>query len=165
VVPADVEELAEGDPAAVAVENARRKALAVAARPGYGERTVLGADTVVAIAGEILPKPADEAAARRWLERLGGREHLVAGGICVAAAGSVRTASRLSIVRFRELSDEDVERYLATGEWRGRAGGYAIQGHGRDLVAAVEGEELNVVGLSAEALAELLPGLVTRPSR
>ncbi len=154
VSPADVRELADGDPARAAAENARRKAEAVA-----GER-VLGADTIVAVDGAILPKPAGEAEARAWLRMLSGRDHEVLGGLCVtdgAWRGAVQVRTR---VRFRALSAAEVEWYLATGEWRGRAGGYAVQGRGAALVAEIEGDYLNIVGLSAAALLSLLPDLL-----
>jgi septum formation protein len=160
VIPAHVDELAHGEPVEVAVENARRKARAVAARPGCANRVVLAADTVVALGGEILPKPPDEAAARVWLARLSGREHVVAGGLCVIAQGEERTASAVSRVRFRTVGEAEIEAYVASGEWQGRAGGYAIQGRGRDLVEALDCDELNVVGLSPTALREVLPGVV-----
>jgi septum formation protein len=160
VVPAHVDELADGDPVAVAVENARRKARAVAARPDFVGRVVLGADTVVAVDNEILPKPPSEAAARASLERLSGREHLVTGGVCVVEGAEERTASAVSRVRFRSLAPADIDAYIASGEWRERAGGYAIQGLGRGLVEAVDRDELNVVGLSPDALREVLPGAI-----
>lgn len=147
-------ELAEGDPAHTAAENARRKAEAV-----QGDR-VLGADTIVALEAAILCKPTGEAQAREWLRALSGRDHEVHGGLCVidgAWRGAVQVRTR---VRFRALSAAEVEWYLATGEWRGRAGGYAIQGRGAALVAEIEGDYLNIVGLSAAALVSLLPDLL-----
>ena len=147
-------ELAEGNPARAAAENARRKAEAVA-----GER-VLGADTIVALDGAILSKPAGETQAREWLRALSGREHDVWGGVCVTDAEGRREAQVHTRVRFRSLNAAEVDWYLASGEWRGRAGGYAIQGRGAALVSAIDGDYLNVVGLSAAALVSLLPDLL-----
>jgi septum formation protein len=150
-----VEEETEGDPAALAELNARRKAGAVS------ESLVLGADTVVALGGTALGKPADEAQAREYLERLSGRTHEVIGGIAIARAGAVTDAAVVhTSVRFRAISPELLDWYVGTGEWRGRAGGYAIQGAGAALVTRVDGDYLNVVGLPLARLLELCPGLI-----
>ncbi|MDQ6749872.1 MAG: Maf family protein [Actinomycetota bacterium] len=154
VRPADVDEVSGDDPGHAACENARRKAEAVA-----GAR-VLGADTVVALEGAILSKPAGEPEAREWLRALSGRDHTVFGGLCVIEGARRGAACVCTRVRFRELSATEVEWYLATGEWRGRAGGYAIQGRGGALVAEIEGDYLNIVGLSAVALLSLVPDLL-----
>ena len=152
VRPAAVEELAAGDPGAVAAENARRKATAV---PGG---LVLGADTVVALDGEIFGKPADEAQARAYLRRLNGRAHEVVGAIALAEHGTVvATDVETTRVSFHHRSDAEIDAYVATGEWVGRAGGYAIQETGGTmLVERVEGDYLNVVGLPLERLRALL---------
>jgi len=152
------EELEQGpDPAAVALENARRKARA-ALRPGAAE-AVLGCDTIVVLDGTIYGKPADEAAARATITALGGISGvaLLLGG---AQEAEERTALARSRVAFRALDEQLVDWYLATGEWRGRSGGYAIQGAtGARLAIGVEGEEENVVGLPLRALTELAPEL------
>lgn len=152
---ADVEELLDGDdPVAVAVENARLKAQAVPrADP------VVGVDTIVVLDGAVCGKPRDEADARAMLARLSGRVHEVVSGICVVEAGEVRTASATTRVKFRELGGL-LDWYVATGEWRERAGGYAIQGRGAALVRGIEGDYLNVVGLPVSTLLELLPGIL-----
>jgi septum formation protein len=121
---------------------------------------VLGVDTVVVLDGVVYGKPGDAASARSMLSALGGRVHDVVSGICLAEPGRVRTASAVTRVRFRELSDELLEWYVGTGEWRERAGGYAIQGRGAALVAGIEGDYLNVVGLPVAALMELAPELI-----
>ena len=126
---------------------------------------VLGVDTVVVLDGAIYGKPADEAEARATLERLAGRTHEVVSGIAVAEAepdGSprVRTASATTRVTFRDLTSQTLDWYIGTGEWRERAGGYAIQGRGAALVAGIEGDYLNVVGLPVAALLDLLPGIL-----
>ena len=122
---------------------------------------VLGADTDVALGGEILGKPADAAQARAYLARLSGRTHAVVGGIARARDGEVVAADVVTTaVTFRAASSELIDWYVATGEWEGRAGGYAIQGRGAALVAAVEGDYLNVVGLPLARLLDLLPELL-----
>jgi septum formation protein len=155
VRPADVEEETSGEPRALALENARRKALAV------GGELVLGADTDVALDGEVLGKPRDAAHARRMLERLADRRHEVVGGIAIAEGGAI-TAEDVVVtaVDFRALDAATLDWYVATGEWEGRAGGYAIQGRGAALVAGIEGDYLNVVGLPLARLLELRPGLL-----
>lgn len=152
-----VSELAQGEPADVALENARRKAAAVEAGG-----LVLAADTVVALDGEILDKPADRDQARRTLERLSGRTHTVYGGVVVKEGERERSQLVETEVRFRSLTAAAVRWYLERGEWQGRAGGYAIQGAGAALVEEVHGDYENVVGLSVQALLALLPDLLWR---
>ncbi len=149
-------ELTKGEPEAVTVENARRKTAAVAG--GAGE-LILGADTVVFIGGRILGKPADETQAGEMLSTLSGATHSVLSGIWLSEDGRERAAMARSEVSFRKLSASAIEWYLASGEWRGRAGGYAIQGRGAALVSAVEGDYLNVVGLPLATLLDLEPRL------
>jgi septum formation protein len=153
-VPAGVEELDTGDPIEVARQNARRKARAVA-----GD-LVLGADTVVALDERILPKPHDAAQAREWLKALSGRTHLVVGGLCVVERGEERDTIDVTKVTFRHLREADLDWYLESGEWEGKAGGYAIQGRGAALVERIDGDYLNVVGLPLSALLRLLPDLL-----
>jgi septum formation protein len=156
--PVDVAERSAGAPLAVAEENALRKAVAGAA--GDGE-LVLGVDTLVATEAAIWGKPPDEEAARATLRRLGGRTHDVVSGVALAAHdGSVRAATAVTHVTFRPLDDATIEWYLRSGEWDGRAGGYAIQGRGGALVQRIEGDYLNVVGLPVATLLELWPGLL-----
>ena len=155
--PSGVEELEAGEPAAVAEENARRKAAAVAAAAPHA--LVLGADTVVAVGERILGKPRDREQARAYLETLAGREHQVVGGIALAHGGRVRaSAVERTAVRFRGLDEATLDWYLGTGEWAGRAGGYAIQGAGAVLVEGVRGDYLNVVGLPLARLLNVLQG-------
>ena len=154
VVP-EVEELAQGDPRDLVVENARRKARSV-----EGE-LVLGADTAVALDGRVYGKPTDEDQARSFLERLAGRSHEVHGGICLRDGDAERTAHAVTAVAFRALDVSDIDCYLASGEWRERAGAYAIQGRGAALVEAVDGDYLNVVGLAVSTLVALAPDLVS----
>ena len=151
VRPADVDEDEEGDPAEVAERNARRKAAAI---PGP---LVLGADTVVALDGRIYGKPRDAAEARAFVGVLNGRTHEVVGGIALARNGEiVATAVEVTRVTFRRSDNATLDRYVATGEWEGRAGGYAIQGEGGALVERIDGDYLNVVGLPLERVKALL---------
>jgi septum formation protein len=151
VRPANVEEDEQGDPAEVAERNARRKAAAIAGP------LVLGADTVVALDGRIYGKPRDAAQAREYLGLLNGRTHQVVGGIALARDGEiVATAVEVTRVTFRRSDNATLDRYVASGEWEGRAGGYAIQGDGGALVERIDGDYLNVVGLPLERLRTLL---------
>ena len=155
-------ELCRGDPLQLARENALRKARAALA-PGAWE-IVVGCDTLVALDGVIYGKPADERQARETLRALSGAEHEVISGLALlfgAEQGRERTAIARTGVAFRELSDELLAWYLATGEWRGRAGAYAIQGAGAALVRSVRGDYENVVGLPLASLLDLYPGLLT----
>jgi septum formation protein len=157
VRPADVDELRAGDPAEVAEANARMKAEAQA---GAGD-LVLGADTLVAAGGAVLGKPADEAEARSHLKALEGRTHQVVGAFAIVEDGDVvLTGLEKTLVSFRPLGDGLLDWYLATGEWRGRAGGYAIQGAGAALVTGIQGDYLNVVGLPLARLLDLRPDLL-----
>ena len=102
----------------------------------------------MAVGGDILGKPAGAGQAREYVARLAGRTHDVAGGIALAQGGAIEsTAVVVTRVRFRRASDALLDWYVATGEWRGRAGGYAVQGAGAVLVESIEGDYLNVVGL------------------
>ncbi len=159
VVEPDVEELEQGPAKAVTVENARRKAQAVAAR--YPREVVLGVDTVVELDGTIYGKPADLLQARETLEALSGRTHEVLSGVCVIDSGNAVDATACTRVRFRSLDERLLEWYLASDEWRERAGGYAIQARGAGLVAGIDGDYLNVVGLPLATLLGLIPGLLT----
>jgi septum formation protein len=164
VRPTDVAELDAGDPAEVALANALRKAgtARAGAVPGVRE-TVLGCDTLVALDGAIYGKPADGDVARATLSALSGATHEVVSGLALLQPdGSERTAIARTRVTFRELDDRLLNWYLDRGEWRGRAGGYAIQGAGAALVLAVEGDYENVVGLPLASLLDLYPELLRR---
>jgi nucleoside triphosphate pyrophosphatase len=162
VVVPEVAELSSGPPEEVVLENAHRKAVAVATgqRASGNAEAVLGVDTIVALGAEIYGKPADREAAAATLQALGGRSHRVLSGVCVIEDGRARTAAAVTTVSFRPLDARTLAWYLDTGEWRGRAGGYAIQGHGAALVDSIEGDYLNVVGLPVTTLLDLLPNLL-----
>ena len=121
-----------------------------------GERPVVGVDTAVVVDGRVLGKPADAGEAVAMLELLEGRSHLVVSGLCLLTPGWKAVEHEETSVVFRSLTPRDVAAYVSCGEWQGRAGGYAIQGRGATLVARVEGDYLNVVGLPAALLVRLL---------
>lgn len=160
IVPADIDEtpLRGEMPRAIAGRLACAKAAAIAgsARGDF----VIGADMVVACGRRVLPKANDEPSARRCLELLSGRRHRVYGGVCVVGAEG-RMVSRVvtTIVLFKRLERQDVERYIDHGEWRGKAGGYAIQGRAATFVRSLSGSHSNVVGLPLFETAALLRGL------
>ena len=156
--PVDAAELDRGDPEEVALANALSKARA--ARVADRAEAVIGCDTVVAHGGEIYGKPADERAARATLRALSGETHEVISGLALALPEGERTATARTAVSFRELNEDLLAWYLALGEWRGRAGGYAIQGAGAALVRCIEGDYENVVGLPLATLLDLYPGLL-----
>jgi septum formation protein len=154
VVVPEVEESEDGDPREMVVENALRKARAVHGDP------VLGVDTTVALDGRAYGKPGDRDEAKRTLMFLSGREHDVWSGMALRTASGERTAACRTRVRFRPLDETLLRWYLDSGEWRDRAGGYAIQGRGAALVEAVDGDFWNVVGLPVPGLLEMAPELL-----
>lgn len=146
VVGSDIDETPrKGElPRDYAVRMAREKAEA-AADP---EAFVLAGDTVVAAGRRILPKAEDEATARTCLELLSGRRHRVLSAIALRAPdGTIRERLSETQVRFKRLSGEEIDAYLAGGEWHGKAGGYAIQGSAEGLIAWIAGSHSGVVGL------------------
>ena len=159
-IPADVDETPlKGElPRNIARRLACAKALAVAEI--VPDALVLAADTVVARGRRILPKPADEGEARRCLALLSGGRHRVHGGVAVVAPGErIRVRVATTVVTFKRLSREEVDRYLAGGEWRGKAGGYAIQGRAAAFVRQITGSYSNIVGLPLYETCALLRGL------
>ena len=160
VAPAHLDEAARPRelPAVHARRLAREKVEAVAsAHPGA---FILGADTVVACGRRILPKAETEAEALRCLMLLSGRRHRVLGGVCVRAPGG-RRAERVveTQVAFKRLTASEIEAYIASGEWQGKAGGYAIQGRAAAFVRFLSGSYSNVVGLPLYETAQMLGGL------
>jgi septum formation protein len=135
-------------------------AKAEAAGASGGDAWVLAADTVVALGRRILGKPADESEARKFLGMLSGRRHRVYGGICIIAPGA-RPASRLvtTAVTFKRLERAEIDAYIATGEWRDKAGAYGIQGYAGAFVRSLNGSYFNVVGLPLYETLSLLRGL------
>jgi septum formation protein len=154
VIVSGVEELSGGDPEFEVLENARRKARAVA-RDGM----VIACDTDVVLDGLALGKPADAVESRAYLDRMSGRAHTVMSGLVVVVDGEERGGLERTSVVFKELGEAEKERYVAFGEWEGRSGGYAIQTLGSTLVEKIEGSVSNVVGLPVGLLFELAPEL------
>ena len=151
----------EGDAVELVRVHALGKARSVAA--SAGERPVLGVDTAVTLGGRIYGKPADATEAVAMLEALGGHTHVVVSGLALITPGAELVEHDSTRVTFRPLTGRDLAEYVATREWEGRAGGYAIQGRGAALVEEVEGDYSNVVGLPVallvRLLAEHLPGV------
>lgn len=151
----------DAEPAELVREHARAKAGSVAGEAG--ERPVLGVDTTVVCAGRVYGKAASAGEAVEMLETLGGATHEVISGLCLLGPGWEEVHHEVTRVTFRPLTAQDLAAYVASGEWKGRAGAYAIQGRGTALVERIEGDYLNVVGLPAALLVRLLaerfPGL------
>ena len=166
VDPAEIDEtpLARELPRRHALRLAEAKARAVAARhPGA---FILGADTVVACGRRILPQALDAETARRCLTMLSGRRHRVLGGIAlIGPDGSFATRCADSVVRFRRLERAELDAYLASGDWKGKAGGYAIQGLAARFVRFISGSYSNVVGLPLFETVALLAGQGYEPAR
>ncbi len=162
VRPTGVAELEQGDPAEVAVENALRKARA--ARTSERAETILGVDTLVALGSRIYGKPADETQASATIAALAGATHEVISGVALLRGGREQLAVARTEVRFRECDSAAIERYVASGEWREKSGGYAIQGLGATLVREIHGDYENVVGLPLARLLDMLPELLAPPA-
>ncbi len=151
------EEIVAGDPVATAERNAAGKAAEVVRRGAAARNDlVLGVDTIVVLDGAILGKAADEEQASRFLSTLSGRTHDVVSGLCLRQGEREVVDHCVTAVTFRHLGPADVERYIRSGEWRERAGAYAVQGLGSWLVAGVCGDYFNVVGLPVGVLADAL---------
>jgi septum formation protein len=150
----DESEAAGEAPRAYVLRVAALKARAVAAR--HPRHTVLAADTTVVVDAVMLAKPADDDDARRMLRLLSGRAHVVLTGVVVRAAGGEWSEVAESRVRFRSLTPDEIDWYVATGEPHDKAGAYAVQGLAARFVDAVDGPYSNVVGLPMGAVGELL---------
>ncbi len=153
-----VEEITHGDPKEVVLANALLKARS-ASRSGV---LTIGCDTDVVVEGHLIGKPEDEMRAHEYLAQLSGRTHEVVSGLALLGPEDdrVRTGTVETRVTFRPLEVSEIDAYVATGEWRGRAGGYAIQGVGASLVERVEGDISNVIGLPIGLLLSLAPELM-----
>ena len=150
-------------PLAHAMRLAEEKARTV--MPRHPGAFILGADTVVACGRRILPKTEDEASARSCLELLSGRRHRVHGASTLVIPDGGLTSRRVdSLVAFKRLSEIEIRAYLCSGEWRGKAGGYAIQGRAAALIRWVSGSYSNVVGLPLFETVQLLAGRGYRPN-
>lgn len=153
----------DADPVALVRDHARGKARSV----HRGGEVTLGVDTTVHLDGRVYAKAASEHEAGAMLRELSGRTHAVLSGVCLLHAAGESVQDAATLVTFRRLDDETVAAYVASGEWRGRAGAYAIQGLGGRLVERIEGDYLNVVGLPGALLLRLLeahaPALLRLP--
>jgi septum formation protein len=156
--PADIDEIPLKDetPPRLAARLARTKAAAVAARsPGA---IVVAADTVVAVGRRLLEKPADAMEAEKFLRLLSGRNHRVFTGVAVATGDDVRHRVVETRVSFKRLSDAEIAHYVAGGDWRGKAGGYGIQGPAAAFVLRIIGSHPAVMGLPLPETVNLLAG-------
>ena len=160
VRPANVDEayLAGERPSAHAERLAREKAASI----GDSERVVIGSDTIVVVDGDVLGKPADVADAARMLRRLSGRSHIVMTAVAVAWRGRLESGVEEVGVTFRQLSDDDIARYIATREPMDKAGAYGIQGYGATIVTRVDGDYFAVMGLALHRLVGLFERLGLR---
>lgn len=159
VVPADIDEtpLARETPTTYARRIASGKAEKIFAL--HPETTVLAADTVVGVGRRILPKTETAEEARACLELLSGRRHKVLTAVCVMSPKGRKEALATSVVRFKRLSAQELEAYLAGGEWKGKAGGYAIQGRAAALIPFISGSYSNIVGLPLYETLQMLESL------
>jgi nucleoside triphosphate pyrophosphatase len=154
VRPRYVEEEGPDDPVALVRAHARGKARSVV--DVAGARPVLAVDTAVVVDGRAFGKPSGPEEAERMLEAFSGRTHEVVSGLCLLTSAWEELENDATSVTFRALTARDIAHYLASEEWRDRAGAYAIQGLGAGLVERIEGDYLNVVGLPAALLVRLL---------
>ena len=154
IVPQYEEEATGADPVAEVEHRAQGKARSIAGVAA--ERPVLGVDTEVVLAGRVYGKPADAAEAEAMLEELSGKTHEVVSGLCLLTPTWEELHHAVTRVAFRALTPRELGLYVVGEEWRERAGGYAIQGRGAALVESIEGDYLNVVGLPAALLVDLL---------
>lgn len=164
VVPADIDETPQrGEDAIAYVERlAREKVTAISEREQYVSAVIIGADTTIDIDNDILGQPVDRDDARTMLRRLSGRTHRVHTGVAVLDASGIRSTVVTTLVTCVPIPDELLTWYLDTSEWQGKAGSYAIQGHGATLVETIRGSYSNVVGLPLRETAQLLglrPGI------
>lgn len=158
VMPTEIDEtvLRDEAPPQLVRRLAESKALAAEADP---DALVIGADTVVACGTRILGKPADIDQARKYLNLISGRRHRVYGGVCLVRAGKELSARVvMTAVKFKRLSALEIDGYLATDEWQGKAGAYAIQGQAGAFVQSITGSYSNVVGLPLYETRQLLIG-------
>lgn len=156
--PADIDEtpLPNEAPRLYVARMAREKAAAVPIQP---DEIVLTADTTVSVGRRILGKPADDAEAVSFLTLLSGRRHRVTTAVCVRMANLTRDRMVETRVKFKRLSSSEIEAYISSDEWRGKAGGYAIQGRAAAFIPEINGSYSNVVGLPLTETVNLLTGL------
>ena len=160
VIPSDIDEsqLVNEPPKALAERLALAKAQVVA--EDHPEDVILAADTVVACGSRVLPKPSNEDEARRYLELLSGRRHRVYGGVAVISPRGTWSRCVMTQVSFKRLSKGELDSYIHSGEWQGKAGSYAIQGRAGAFVKQINGSYSNVVGLCLYTIEPVLAGLL-----
>ncbi len=145
---------------AVAISNALRKARAI----GTGEKQIaIGADTVVALGRRIIGKPKNAADARRIIGMLSGKMHRVITGVCIVSKKRKKCYCDESQVWFKELDEGKISRYISSGKWKGKAGGYGVQSDSRMLIAKIKGSRENVEGLDGKRLEKELGAFISRP--
>lgn len=156
IIPADIDETErKGElPLAYVARIARAKAQLVAEQ--HPNELVLAADTTVAVGRRILQKPADEAEARTFLQLLSGRRHRVHTCVAVVKGGKLRSKTVTTIVKFSRITAKQMDAYIASGEWKGKAGAYAIQGLAAAFIPFISGSHSNVVGLPLYETARLI---------
>ncbi|MFA5106468.1 MAG: Maf family protein [Candidatus Micrarchaeia archaeon] len=147
----------------VAISNAMKKARKCLRR--RQDAIVIGADTVVSFRGKIIGKPKSKGEARRIISALAGKSHRVITGVCMLHAGMEKCYSDCSSVKFRGLSRQGVEKFVASGSWKGKAGGYGVQSDSRELIASVGGSRENVEGLDGKRLKKELKAFIARIGR
>lgn len=159
VLPADIDEsvLPGEDPHAHADRLARAKATIIAEREPNA--VVIAADTIVVVDGDILGKPTDEASAGAMLRRLSGRAHVVLTAVAVGRGGALASGVEAVDVKFRDLNDDDIRRYIATREPMDKAGAYGIQGYGATIVERIDGDYFAVMGLALGRMVRLMASL------
>lgn len=158
----DVDEsVPEGTPPAEAAKMTAAKKAAVIAEE-YKNEIVIGADTIVVAGGIILGKPKDKADAVHMLKMLSGVEHEVITGVCIVCDGVSHSFAQISKVKFYDLTDEEIEAYVASGEPMDKAGSYGIQGLGCTLVERIEGDYFNIVGLPVAAVCRKIKELLIK---
>lgn len=163
ILPTDVDETALKDERPIDMARRLADAKARTIFQNHSEACVIGADTVVAVGRRILGKAEDEAQARAYLNLLSGRAHRVIGGLAVLAPGGEVVKAITTKVTFKRLSAQEIDAYIASGEWWDKAGAYAIQGRAGAFVKSINGSYANVVGLSIHDVANALKGLGVQP--
>lgn len=165
VAPVDLDETPKANevPSQLAARLALEKAAAAAKL--HPSAVILAADTVVACGTRILPKAETEAEARTCLRMLSGRRHRVYGGIAIRKPdGTVHQRTVITMVKFAQLTERDMNEYIASEEWRGKAGGYAIHGRAATFVSSINGSYTNIVGLCVHVTQRLLTAAGVRSS-
>lgn len=170
VAPQDIDETPEEgeSPEALVKRLAYRKALSARAEAAPGD-VIIAADTTVALDGAELGKPADEADAKRMLTELSGKTHTVSTGVCIMVGANnpstnfeARTFCDTATVEFNELTEADIESYVATGEPRDKAGAYGIQGKGRLCIKRIDGDYYTIVGLPIARVMQILDSMIDK---